>query len=406
MGERLHHISAHDALILLRNSFAIPKLLYTLRTAPCFHSPALGSYDQELQSIVSNITNIHFSPDDPAWSQATLPIRLGGLGIRRAVQLAPSAFLASAAATRDLVQDILPGHLSSLPTPDVDQALLCWREGHPTNPPVNDAAKIQRSWDFPRVAVCADVLLDNAPDDSARARLLAVSAPESGAWLHALPISALGLRLDDDAIRVAVGLRLGSPLCRPHLCQHCGTEVDQLGHHGLSCRKSEGRHYRHAAINDIVHRALSSAQVPSRLEPSGLSRSDGKRPDGVTMVPWENGKPLVWDATCPDTLAISYRPQATSNTGAVASLAEQRKSSKYCGLTPTHHFTPVAIESLGAIGPLTMTFLKDLGRRIQLRTGEEKAPLYLLQQVSIAVQRGNCVSVRGSIGGLAGQGLV
>ena len=67
-----------------------------------------------------------------------------------------------------------------------------------------------------------------------------------------------------------------------------------------------------SSINDILHQALSSAQVSSRLEPSGLSRSDGKCPDGVTMVPWKNGKPLVWDATCPDTLALSYCLHATS----------------------------------------------------------------------------------------------
>ena len=147
-------------------------------------------YDQELQSIVSNICNIHFSHDDPAWLQATLPIRMGGLGIRRAVQLAPSAYLASAAATHDLVQDILPGHLRSLPSPYVDQALPCWQQGHHTNPLDGDAAKIQRSWDFPRVTACADSLLDNAPDDSTRARLLAVSAPESG--LGSMHGSALG----------------------------------------------------------------------------------------------------------------------------------------------------------------------------------------------------------------------
>ena len=95
--------------------------------------------------------------------------------------------------------------------------------------------------------------------------------------------------MDHNTVRVAVGLRLGSPLCRPHfiLCHHCGIAVDRLGLHGLSCKG------RHSSINDILHRALSSAQVPSRLEPSGLSRLDGKHPDGVTMVPWKNGKPLI-----------------------------------------------------------------------------------------------------------------
>ena len=59
-------------------------------------------------------------------------------------------------------------------------------------------------------------------------------------------------------------------------------------------------------FNDILHRALSSANVPSRLEPAGLDQTDGKRPDGITMVPWSNGRLLVWDATCVDTFAPSH----------------------------------------------------------------------------------------------------
>ena len=168
-------------------------------------------------------------------------------------------------------------------------------------------------------------LLENAPDARSQARLLAASTREAGAWLNALPISSLGLRMDDDTIRVAIGLRLGSSLCRPHVCAHCGAEVDSLATHCLSCRWSEGRHHRHAALNDILHRALTSAHVPSRLEPSGLCCSDGKRPDGITVVPWNNGKLLVWDATCPDTFAPSYISSATSEAGAVAALAEERK---------------------------------------------------------------------------------
>ena len=37
----LHHLSTHDAVLLLKHSFALPKLLYNLRTSPCFLSPAL-----------------------------------------------------------------------------------------------------------------------------------------------------------------------------------------------------------------------------------------------------------------------------------------------------------------------------------------------------------------------------
>ena len=52
------------------------------------------------------------------------------------------------------------------------------------------------------------------------------------------------------------------------------------------CRFSKGRHSRHASLNDIVKRALDSAKVPCHLEPAGLYRSDGKRPDGASVVPW------------------------------------------------------------------------------------------------------------------------
>ena len=49
MGERLQYVSAHDALLLLRNSFAIPKLLYLLRSSPSFLSPKLKDYDDVLR---------------------------------------------------------------------------------------------------------------------------------------------------------------------------------------------------------------------------------------------------------------------------------------------------------------------------------------------------------------------
>ena len=149
-------------------------------------------------------------------------------------------------------------------------------------------------------------------------------------------------------------------------------------------------------MNNIIHCTLVSANVPSRLEPSGLERADGKRPVGVTVVPWRRGKHLVWDATSPDTFAPSYLQSATSAAGAVAALAENRKNAKYRCLDSTYTLTPIAIESSGACGPLTMGFLRDLANRLKLATGEENSFKYLLQRLSVAVQRGNAASVLGT----------
>ena len=54
----------------------------------------------------------------------------------------------------------------------------------------------------------------------------------------------------------------------------------------MSCRRSGGRIPRHAAVNEIIRRALVSGGVPAVLEPVGVCRNDGKRPDGMSLIPW------------------------------------------------------------------------------------------------------------------------
>ena len=393
MGERLQHLSSQDSLLLLRHSFSIPKVLYLLRTAPTFLSSGLATYDEVQRSILESITNV--SLDDNAWTQASLPVRNGGLGIRSASVLAPSAYLASVTASHHLILQILPLRLQMFHIPFESEALSCWSIGNAFPPPVGTDAHLQKVWDSCRVESLASDLLESAPDAVSRARLLAASTAESGAWLNALPLSSMGLQMDNNTVRVAVGLRLGVPLCHPHFCQHCSEEVDQLGTHGLHCKFSQGRFYRHGALNNIIKRSLTAAHVPSRLEPVGMSRSDGKRPDGASTIPWERGKLLVWDVTCPDTLAPSYLPLATRNAREVATAAETRKSTKYAHLDC--HFVPIAIETVGCMGPRTLKFLKDLGRRLERVTDSALSYVYLVQRLSVALQWGNAASVLGTI---------
>ena len=53
-------------------------------------------------------------------------------------------------------------------------------------------------------------------------------------------------------------------------------------------------------------------------EPAGLSRDDGKRPDGVTLLPWARGKAMAWDVTVPDTYADSHLADTATTAGAAA----------------------------------------------------------------------------------------
>ena len=235
MCERLNLLSAHDAFTLLRSSLAIPKLMYLLRTAPCFASNSLIEFDSVLAAALSKITNTPLTLSSPAWLQASLPVKFGGLGVRSAVDVAPSAFLASAHSTASLVHSILPTSLSPLFSPVVSCALSAWSSRVPDfQPPSGDDAVSQKIWDQPGVELVSRRLLNGAQNSEDRARLLAASRKESGAWLNALPLSSVGLRLDDDSMRIAVGLRLGTPPCGPHQCCNCGQDVDSTGRHGLS----------------------------------------------------------------------------------------------------------------------------------------------------------------------------
>ena len=179
MGERLQHIFSHDAILLLRNAFAIPKLLYSLRTSSCFLTSTLQCYDDELRKILCSITNICL--DEAAWTQATLPVRLGGLGIPSAVQLAPSAFLASLHCSQDLVHKILPPRFLSTDLLHKDTAISVWSKGHCQSPPQDKTSYSQKAWDTPRVEAISAALLDQSSDAITKARLLAVSRKESGA---------------------------------------------------------------------------------------------------------------------------------------------------------------------------------------------------------------------------------
>jgi len=148
---------------------------------------------------------------------------------------------------------------------------------------------------------------------------------------------------------------------------------------------------RHQVLNDIIWQSLGSASIPATKEPSGLVRQDGKRSDGLTLIPRQGEKSLAWGVTVVTTLAQSYVDRAATVVGMVAELAAERKLMKYSNLQTNPIFKPIAVENFGAFCSSSSDFISDLGHKTSSVSGEERETSFLFQRLSVAFQRFNAV---------------
>src|SRR6218665_2486532 len=152
--------------------------------------------DDEIRRGLENILNVSLN-DIQSMSvstifnpiQATLPIRDGGLGVRRVSRLATSAFLASAASTKSLISAILSKE--EWGDAHLDELLEARKN---TQPSSAESIWKQKMWDRPLIESDKAVVSIN------RARLNAVTSPHAGDWLSTIPVRNCGLDLSNEAI--------------------------------------------------------------------------------------------------------------------------------------------------------------------------------------------------------------
>ena len=141
-----------------------------------------------------------------------------------------------------------------------------------------------------------------------------------------------GPKLDDQQLRISIGLRLGANICVAHTC-HCGKRVEQeFCTVFLAPRVLVASHVMLPSILSQSGRCDFSTclQCWNRMDCTELMAN---RPDGVTMIPWEISKQLVWDVTVVDALASGRLNQGSlCNPGTTATEPETRKFEKYCEL--------------------------------------------------------------------------
>lgn len=237
----------------------------------------------------------------------------------------------------------------------------------------------------------------NFPNEVERFRFQLLQNKMSGAWLNVIPSPNIGTFMNNDILRTCIGLRLGTKICHPFECD-CGIAVDAMGRHCLRCKKNAGKFFRHAELNRTIHQSLASMHTSSLLEPTGLFRDDGKkRPDGITYTAWEKGRALVWDATCADSLAASNMAGRSKRPGMASEKAVVRKHRKYSRIKQNYHFVAFAVESLGPWSKEAVDLINKIGSNLIRITGEPKSKRYLIERISLAIQRGNAMCIISSI---------
>ena len=106
----------------------------------------------------------------------------------------------------------------------------------------------------------------------------------------------------------------------------------------------------------------------------------------------------IRDSTIAHTLTDSYVSAAARSGGAAAEQAACRKSAKYDHLVQTDRlFQPIAVKTLGPLNESSIAFFSELDRKIaSVPAGDNREPSFLIQRISVTVQRFNPILLHNS----------
>ena len=189
-------------LHLLRSCLSSCKIIHLLRTVPItILKPFLLQFDHNLRSCLGRI--MQRSLFNTSWRQASLPFRLGGLGLRESAFSASPAFLGSCNSVRELASTLLSVDINQLSFPnEEDAAILLSESGISSGHLLFSASQKDLQ------ATLDKHLFDNLFASFGirdQARLTALSHTSSG-WLKAIPRVSLGLAIPGPEF--VIGLRI------------------------------------------------------------------------------------------------------------------------------------------------------------------------------------------------------
>ena len=336
------------------------------------------------------------------WSQAKLPIPMGGVGMRAAADHGPMAHAISLLASQTLIHDLLDqqGGDNDEPfeLPATILANISEKMGEEVTTEYLQVAKQSEASlkiDQHNLQLLSNhISTEGTVRDIARLASLSIQDSHAGDWLTASPLPSLGLLLKPQEFVAAIRYRLGHPIFSADgPCLACKQPSDRFGDHAMNCAWQGERIARHNWLRDELFNTAVSASLGPTREGRALLPGEGGKPADVFLPHWAQGKDAALDVTVVNPLQAAMVDQAAVVPGHALQAAHKRKLDK--SWDPCNQqgiaFLPIAVESLGAWHPQAVREVKKLASAKARHTGEEESVevTRLFQKLSVALMRGN-----------------
>ena len=389
----------HSEFVLLRSCLSLPKIMFNLRTLDTSpHSEILMAFDNMIREALNRILGTAL--DENAWNQAKLPVSMGGLGLRAALDHAPAAFISSHLAAGEIIHKLTgeSSTTSSQSSHEILDALenLSVKVGE-TVTKEDIELKSQKEISLGIDLYNQDCLLKVFKDSFSlrdQARMSSLTLPHAGDWLNTAPILSLGLHLRHTEFIPAVRYRLGvSVYDSDGPCPACQKLNDKLGDHALHCGHTGERISRHNHLRDIIHETAAAAALSPSKEDRFLIPGEEVRPADVLLPYWENGQDTAIDVTVISSLQQATVASAAVTPGHALNFAYAKKMDKAGDSCRAQGigFVPFVVEALGGFHSAAVRQVRKLGAALARHNGqpEEEASRHLFQRLSITIQKGN-----------------
>ena len=385
----------HCEFVLLRSCLSLPKIMFMLRAVNTVDfQDQLIDFDCLIRGALSHLLGSPLT--DVQWAQASLPVAMGGLGLRSAADHASAPHAVSLLAAQPLLDGLLgeDSEEPQLPQPLLDK--ITAKTGETAS--VDSLQGISQREVSLKVDLLNQSLLlhhfNEEGEEREIARMASLGLPHAGSWLSVVPSPALGLHLRAPEFIPVLKYRLGLPILSENgLCAICSQPSDRMGDHALGCRTSSDRIARHNMLRDVIFEAAASADLGPTREERQLLPGTSARPGDVMIRRWASGKDAVIDVTVTGPLAASNVSAAAAEAGAALTKACQRKlreTADACrqeGLV----FLPFAMETLGGLHSGAVSQVRQIAATLARSKGlpEGEVTGQLFGRLSLTLMRGN-----------------